>query len=524
MTTPLIKGSRSRWLLFIVCCLPLACGSPPEELAQPPVAGSWSITAWGERFEIYPEVDDLVVGKVAVAHTHVTRLADFSPLAEGSVEVVLVGSSGEQVFSAHQPDRPGVFAVEIVPQTSGEFDLLFRIHDDEGSEEIRGGRILVGTPTEPGSLLRAPAPRGGSDGGEPLDFLKEQQWKSTFDTGWVRQGRLARSIDGMATFRPPAGGESTVTASISGIVQPPRGSRSWPFVGLGVKRGAPLFRVVPLVAAEHSLASLEAEQTSLANELETARTRHTRLEELLALEATSQREVEEIRAQVKSLEAQHSAAAHDLEAARSGRQGGSANSGLPLKAPFAGEIAAVHTTPGTTVEAGEPLARLVRTDVLWIEVAVSPKDARKLASEGIRGIVLDDPESGPTRITEDVRLVSIAPELSPRTGTVNVLLETPPVAGFILGSSFAAQILSANDRQGIVVPSSAVVDDGGVSVVYLQLAGESFVRQEITILERQGTVLLVDQLTPGQRLVTRGGNAIRRSSLMASGAAHGHVH
>ena len=74
------------------------------------------------------------------------------------------------------------------------------------------------------------------------------------------------------------------------------------------------------------------------------------------------------------------------------------------------------------------------------------------------------------------------------------------------------------------MPASALVDDGGVAVVYLQLSGESFVRQEVHVLERQGDRLLVDRLVPGQRLVERGGEAIRRSSLMASGEAQGHVH
>jgi hypothetical protein len=44
------------------------------------------------------------------------------------------------------------------------------------------------------------------------------------------------------------------------------------------------------------------------------------------------------------------------------------------------------------------------------------------------------------------------------------------------------------------------------------------------VVERQGDRLLVDRLVAGQRLVDRGGEAIRRSSLMASGEAHGHVH
>lgn len=501
----------------------VGCAGPPAADTPSGSTESWSVTAWGDRFEIFPEVNVLVAGQAAVAHTHVTRLSDFSPVAEARVEIVLVGAGGEQVFGADRTDRPGIFAIEMVPHETGEADVLFRVHDTEGTEEIRGGRVAIGTSENPGSVVRAPAPRGGSDGGEALSFLKEQQWKSAFETAWVREDRLAQSVSGLATIRPPAGGESTITSPMDGVVQPADSGR-WPFVGLRAERGSSLFRVVPLVAPERSLAALRAELSTLTTELQSARARLARLQELMELGATSDREVEQARVRVDTLEARHEAATRDLEAARSAREGGSSSGALNLKAPFAGEVAAVGTTPGATVSAGDALARLVKTDVVWVEVAVAPDGARRLAKSGVRGLVLDDPESESARIEEGLSLVSIAPELSPRTGTITVLLEVPHSTGFALGSTVSAQILSTEERSGIVVPASALVDDGGVPVVYLQLSGESFVRQEVTVLERQGDRVLVDHLLPGQRLVTRGGDAIRRSSLMASGEAHGHVH
>ena len=504
----------------------LACTTPPP--AEPPPADgeTWSVTAWGERFEVFPEVDALVAGQAAEAHTHVTRLADFTPVVDGRVEIVLVDASGEQVFGADEVLRPGIFDIEVTPRQAGDADVLFRIHDAEGTEEIRGGRVRVGTADDPGGLLDASSPPAGSDGGEPISFLKEQQWQSSFATAWVEEGRLAESVAGLATFRPPAGGESTVTAQVDGVVQPPGASSAWPFVGRYVERDSPLFRVVPLVASERSLATLEAELETLATELESALARRSRLEELLALEATSGRELEEARVRVLTLEARHRAAERDLESARSSREGRADGAGISLRAPFSGRIAAVNTTPGATVAAGDSLARLVRTDVVWIEVALPPQGARRLAASGVRGLVLEDPESEPVRVEEGLSLVSVAPEVSPRTGTVTVLLQAPGLAGagFALGSTVAAQILLADEETGIVVPESALVDDGGVPVVFLQLSGESFGRQRVTVFERQGDRARVERLAPGQRLVTRGGDAIRRSSLMATGEAEGHVH
>ncbi|HSL82014.1 MAG TPA: efflux RND transporter periplasmic adaptor subunit, partial [Thermoanaerobaculia bacterium] len=349
----------------------------------------------------------------------------------------------------------------------------------------------------------------------------EEQWRSHFATAWVRAGELAGSASGLARVRPPAGGEASLTAPVDGVVRP--ASRAWPFVGLRVDRGSPLFQVVPHVAAERSLAALEADLAALQAELEPARARLARLEELLALEAASGREVEEARTRVETLAARHSAAARDLRAARSSREGGPAG-GLVLRAPFAGEVAGVTVSPGATVAAGEALARLVRTDAVWLEVALPPAGARRLAAEGVRGVVLTDPERDPVRVEEGLRVVSVAPEASPATGTVAVLLEAPAAPDLVLGTTLEAQVLTEARSSGVVIPASALVDDGGVPVVYLQLSGESFVRQEVDVVERQGELLLVERLVPGQRLVTRGGDAIRRSSLMATGEAHGHVH
>ena len=523
------RGVPGHGLTAFFAALPvllLGCVSSPPTEEHDHSHEAWTVTALGERFEVFPEIDGLAEGHTAMAHTHVTRLADFGPLVEGTVEIVLVDGKGEQVFRAGESADPGHFFVEVTPRRPGEADLFFRIDDGAGIEEIPAGRVRAGAADQPEGLIQAPELPAGSDGGEPVAFIKEQQWQGRFATAWVEEGHLALSVSGVATFRPPAGGESTVTAQVDGVVQPPADARSWPFVGRRVERDAPLFRVVPLVASERSLATLEGELEALAVELESARSRSTRLRDLLALEAVSEREVEETGVRARTLEARHRAAERDLESARSSREGGAEGAGISLKAPFSGRIAAVSTTPGATVGAGDALARLVRTDVVWIEVALPPQDARRLAAAGLRGLVLDDPESGPVRIDEGLSLVSVSPELSPRTGTVTVLLEAPGLAGtgFALGSTVAAQVLMAGEESGIVVPASALVDDGGVPVVFLQLSGEDFQRQTVTVLGRQGDEVLVGGLAPGQRLVTRGGDAIRRSSLMASGEAHGHVH
>lgn len=121
--------------------------------------------------------------------------------------------------------------------------------------------------------------------------------------------------------------------------------------------------------------------------------------------------------------------------------------------------------------------------------------------------------------------MSRAPELDPRTASVNVLLEVDRSASELpLGSTVEAELLLAGERRGIVVPLSAVLDDSGTTVAYVQLEGESFARREVRVLARLGNDALVDGLRPGERLVTRGAGAVRRASLLSAGAPEGHVH
>lgn len=494
------------------------CGSSVPEAAPEPE--SWSVTAWGERYEVFPEVGALIAGSPSVAHVHVTDLAGFLPVAEGRVELVLRAGGEEQVFVATRPDRAGIFAVEMTPPAVGDYDLAFRIQGAGGEEEIRGGVVRVGTAQAPGTVIRAPAPRGALAPAEPLSFLKEQQWRTAFSTEWVRRGSLSKSVRGLARVRPRAGSEALLTANLDGVVQP----RPWPYVGQAVRAGAALFRLAPRVATESSLAELESTVTGLEADAEAARLRSQRLQQLLSQEAASRRQVEEAQAQATTLTSRLEAARRDLETASATREGRALEDALAVRAPFDARVAEVAATPGAAIAAGEILGRLVATGVVWLEVALAPSAATEVASGGAAGLVLEARDGAVVRFGKDaVRLVSIAPEVDSATGTVLALLEVD-APGLILGTTLPAEVLLAAELEGVVVASTAVIDDGGTSAVYLQLSGERFVRQPVEVLARQGDRLLVGGLEPGQRLVTRGGEAIRRASLMATDAGHGHVH
>ncbi|HSG40873.1 MAG TPA: efflux RND transporter periplasmic adaptor subunit [Thermoanaerobaculia bacterium] len=526
--------SRS-WILPLSLLLLLspACGSDhdhPHEAgeeghAHEEEAEGWAVTAWSEHYELFAETDPLIAGREAPSHAHFTYLPDFSAVNEGSVTGILRSPDGrEESFLAPKPLRAGIFNVVFKPAREGTFDLVFRVRNSKASEDIPAGRVRVGSAASPGSLAEPPpdAPDAEAASGEPVGFLKEQQWRTAFATEWAREGALKRALRASGKVVPPAGGEAVLTAPADGVVTASR----WPHPGLDVGRGTPLFVLTPRVAEDQSLSELRADVTELEAELETAKARLDRLRDLLKVEAASRREVEEAETRVKALSARLDAARSERASATAVRGGGAGPESFRIVAPIAGRVAEVAVSPGQFVAAGTPLGRVVRTSPVWIELALQPAQASSL-SQAPAGLSLrrwagEEPFLIPG---EDLRIVSRSPEIAAGAGTVPVILEVRRGVDLLrLGSRVEAEVLLPGDLTGIVIPASSLVDDSGVEVVYVQLDGEGFDRREVRVEARQGPLVLVRGIAPGERIVTQGGNAIRRSALLGSGAVEGHVH
>lgn len=524
--------TRIAILLFAAVAL-VACGNDPDHghdhgtddghaHAESEI-DSWAVTAWGEHFELFPEIDALVEGKTAGAHVHVTIIDGFAPATEGSVTVVLSGAGGmEERFSSTTAVRPGIFNVEITPGAPGERELSFKIETGGLVEIIDGGRVRVGTASDPGGLVEEPHALPAADGGEALDFLKEQQWRTSFATEWVEVGSLSPGIEGAARVEPPSGGRVLLTAPVNGVV---RGD-VWPFTGQRVAAGAVVMSLIPTAGTERSLADLKATVRELEARSEAADSRAERLETLLDREAVSRREVEQARAEATGIEARLEAARTELEAAEAGRVGRAGVAGLRIRAPFPGRVAEVLVSPGEQVSSGTALVRVIRERPVWVRVALTPDEA-SLLDGGIVGLILSTGAStAAVEIPRDeVRLVAVAPEVDERTGTVEAIIEVARgVDELRPGLRATAIILLPGEIEGMLLPLSAVVDDAGVSVVYVQVEGESFLRREVQVGECRGSLAVVDGVWPGERVVTVGGSSIRRASLMSSGSVEGHVH
>ena len=84
---------------------------------------------------------------------------------------------------------------------------------------------------------------------------------------------------------------------------------------------------------------------------------------------------------------------------------------------------------------------------------------------------------------------------------------------------------TAKATNTIAVPDSAMVEEDGQFVAFVQLAGETFEKREVNVgLRDTGFVQVLDGIKEGERVVTKGAYPIRLSSISGVIPAHGHAH
>ncbi len=89
---------------------------------------------------------------------------------------------------------------------------------------------------------------------------------------------------------------------------------------------------------------------------------------------------------------------------------------------------------------------------------------------------------------------------------------------------FLRLLLTAATRTA-VVPEAAVIDDAGRPVVFVQKGGETFVRRPVKLgVRNSGMAQVLEGVSPGDRVVTKGAYLIRLSTMSSAVPAHGHVH
>jgi membrane fusion protein, heavy metal efflux system len=100
-----------------------------------------------------------------------------------------------------------------------------------------------------------------------------------------------------------------------------------------------------------------------------------------------------------------------------------------------------------------------------------------------------------------------------------------PAQALRIGMTLTLYVETATVEDAIAIPQSALVDEEGRYVAFVQAAGETFVKRDLVLgLRDTGFVQVVQGLSEGERVTTEGAYAIRLASVSTTLPAHGHSH
>jgi cobalt-zinc-cadmium efflux system membrane fusion protein len=479
----------------------MACSKAGDEATRSEPAGG-AITLWTDSTELFMEHPALIVGAPDKFAVHLTDITDFAPLRSGRITLRFQPRDGGEplVISQDTPRAPGIYGPAPEFKRAGIYDLTLLVQSPQARDSISVPGLRVYAKADD-------APREGEGEDAGISFLKEQQWKTPgFKTAFATSGELLASFDATGVIEAAPGRQAEVTAPIAGLVDAASIARS-PTPGQRVRRGDVLAYLIPSLGEGGGSVYAEARAA-----LREAQDEYARAKRLVDADAAPRRRLHE--------------AENRLQAARealSGYAGGLVSGGrLPIRAPISGEIARRSIAPGGRLEAGAPLFTIVDPSIATLRVNVPASQASLVTPRSGAGFTIE----GSDRRYEAATILSVGSVIDPTSRTLPVLYQIPNADGSIkVGQNARVQVATGQRVTGILIPVSAVMDEDGRAIAYVQPEGETFEKRELRLGGRQGDrVLVLDGIRAGERVVTGASYQVRLASLSTAVPAHGHEH
>lgn len=469
-------------------------------------------THYTSATELFVEFPPLVAGQASTFAAHVTRLADHEPLTSGTLDVLLA-DAGRVVarFRVQAPARPGIFTPAVTPRDPGQYELVIEVADGDLQARHELGTVTVFA--DPSEVAVDQAEPDGEIG-----YLKEQQWTNPFATEVAQPRALRRSVPGFATVVPPADAGAEVRIPAEGYLVPGSLVRA----GDSVEAGATLAVITPRLGEGTDVGELTVALERARSQQALAERDVERLDGLVAQGAVPERRLAEARQSLDVANAELRAARARFEQ----YQRAGEDAGIVLRAPVAGVVVSSSARPGAYVRQGEPLFLLSAAGRRWLEVQVPERYAGALGNATGAWFDMSDSEPITLDAASGSRVVQTGMAIDPLTRTASVTVEYPTAAGpESIGARFAAHVFTEAPAERLAVPRSAVIDDGGRSVVYVQTGGETFARRPVELGVVDGAwVEVTDGVSRGERVVSQGAYLVRLAAAGGEEIGHGHAH
>src|SRR5882724_10747598 len=174
-----------------------------------------------------------------------------------------------------------------------------------------------------------------------------------------------------------------------------------------------------------------------------------------------------------------------------------------LTSPISGIVIERNGTIGATVGSDANVFKIIDASRVWIDANVFEKDLERVR----RGQQVKVSVPAFPGATFSGRVILVSSVVDPETRSVKVRTEVANPDMFA-----NVQIITDLHRTAISIPQSAVLDDGGKSVVFVS-EGSSYVKRGVNLgIQSNGRVEIIEGLQAGDKVVVKGNYLLLQQS------------
>ena len=457
-------------------------------------------TLYTDKTEFFVEFKPLVAGTQSKFAAHFTKLGSaFKPLTEGTITVSLIVDGKGIRNTVHAASSPGIFRLALTPKQTGKGQLIFDIVTKDYTD-----RIVIKDITVYADDKTALANQKEDTAAGEISYLKEQAWKIEFANAAVVRKTFHETIKTSGQLLGAPGDEVTLIANTSGVV---KFSGQAYAAGVPVKQGQSLFTVSGAGVTENNI---DVEIRNARAELTKAKEDYNRANLLIKDQLMTRGEFTEAKLRYENAQTTLNSLTRNYS-----------SSGKSITSPMSGFIKNILVAEGAFVETGQPLAIVSKNQNLILRAEVAQQHYSLL--DQIKEANFTTSTTG-QEIFNTQKLVSVG-RSTVNSPYIPVTFEVNNPGKLVSGSLVEVFLKSSPIANAISIPVSSLIEEQGNLYVYVQTAGESFEKREVKTGSSNGVeILITSGLAEGERVVTRGANQIKISSMSGAAPAHGHEH
>lgn len=456
-----------------------------------------SITWFQDGYELFAEMEELMVNEPVEMILHLTRLNDYKPIAEHHIDLTLIGPDKT---SAHAHSKvKGIFHATILPKQAGEYSLVIDFTDEEKPRKITVHPIMV-------HASHTTLPAQEAEEQNLITYLKVSAWNDDFALHQLKAEPFSRVIKTSGEILPAPGDETIITAMHSGTIS--LGNKL--IEGQKVSKG----ETISIISSDLIHQNLTNDYLLAKNSFEKAKLDYQRARDLIDEKLISEKEFLEAKLNFESTKNTFTNISKFYS-----------DGNETVLAPVAGIIRSVFVSQGQFIQEGTPIATVMQNKRIILKADV-PQQYYHLTpgifEASFKPVYAE--ELFNTAALNGKRLsYSTALPVNSLFTAVNFEFDAHPK--IITGSYAEVYLKSATIHNALTIPVSALMEDQGNYFVFLMHDGEHFKKTYVQLGESDGTkVEVLAGLDAGSYVVSKGTYKVYLASLGNSAPAHTHSH